>query len=175
MRRLAGVSWVRWAWAAWVAALMWAATGSAWALTVTAVRRINPPATGLDQIRGKPGDQVEIRGTGLATVKSVRFGLGTATFSGTDQRLVAIIPPSATIGSLSLYDGFGLAWASDFNFQVAPRVARRCRSRKPRRMRSGWLRATPCGSRATILRIPGMRTSRRGRGFRRQRGRGWRR
>lgn len=113
-----------WVWAALVAAWTWVGTDPASALTVTAIRRINPPATGIDQIRGKPGDQVEIRGVGLATVKSVRFGLGTATFSGTDQRLVAIIPPSATIGSLSLYDVFGLAWASDFNFQVAPRVSR---------------------------------------------------
>lgn len=124
MRRRAAWGTRGWAWAALAALWAWAGTGPAWALTVTAIRRINPPATGLDQIRGKPGDQVEIRGIGLATVKSVRFGLGTATFSGTDQRLVAIIPPSATIGSLSLYDGFGLAWASDFNFQVAPRVAK---------------------------------------------------
>ena len=98
------------------------------ALVVTALRRVNPPATGIDQIRGKPGDQVEIRGTGLASVTSVRFGLGTATFSATDQRIVAIIPPTATIGSLSLYDAWGLAWASDFNFQVAPRVTKYARA-----------------------------------------------
>ncbi len=128
MRRCRGWMAGGWTWGAWVAALIWVGMSPALALTVTAIRRINPPATGIDQIRGKPGDQVEIRGTGLAVVKSIRFGLGTATYSGNDQRLVAIIPPTATIGSLSLYDAWGLAWASDFNFQVAPRVTKYGRS-----------------------------------------------
>jgi len=117
-----------WVMVAWAATWLWAGTFPAQALVITSIRRINPPSTGLDQIRGKPGDQVEIRGTGLASVTSIRFGLGTATFSGSDQRLVAIIPPTATIGSLSLYDSWGLAWASDFNFQVAPRITKYGRS-----------------------------------------------
>ena len=121
--------WKRGAWRQWILVFAMVAgmvhgASRAEALSVTAIRRINPPATGIDQIRGKPGDQVEVLGTGLSVVTSVRFGLGTATFTKTDQRIVAIVPPTATIGSLSLYDSWGLAWATDFNFQIAPRVTK---------------------------------------------------
>jgi len=98
------------------------AVAHAQSISVTSIRRINPPASGIDQLRGKPGDQVEILGSNLNYVRQVQFGLGTATFAANSTRLVAIIPPSATIGSISLYDSFGLAYGTFFNFQLAPRV-----------------------------------------------------
>lgn len=105
-----------------VFAILIGAVAHAQSISVTSIRRINPPATGIDQIRGKPGDQVEILGSNLNYVRQVQFGLGTATFAANATRLVAIIPPSATIGSISLYDSFGLAYGTFFNFQLAPRI-----------------------------------------------------
>lgn len=92
------------------------------AQTVTSLGRVNPPASGIERIRIRPGDWVEITGSGLTAVRSIRFGLATATFSGNSTRLVAVVPPGATIGPLSLSDSFGLFFATDFNFQVSPRV-----------------------------------------------------
>lgn len=92
------------------------------AQTVSGVRRINPPAVGIDQIRVQPGDQVEITGSGLGVVTQVYFGMASATFSRTPTRLVALVPAGATIGPLSLQDSFGLFYSTPFNFQVSPRV-----------------------------------------------------
>ncbi len=84
--------------------------------------RVNPPASGVERKRIRPGDWVEITGSGLTAVRSIRFGLATATFTGNSTRLVAVVPPGATIGPLSLSDSFGLFFVTEFNFQVSPRV-----------------------------------------------------
>jgi len=107
------------------------ATVSSQAQTVTAIRRSNPPATGINQIRVQPGDQVEILGSSLHLVQQVRFGNATAAIGGTSTRVVAIVPAGATIGPVSLYDSFGLFFATDFNFQVSPRVTSLARSFPP--------------------------------------------
>lgn len=96
---------------------------SSQAQTVTSLGRVNPPASGIERKRIRPGDWVEITGSGLTAVRSIRFGLATATFSGNSTRLVAVVPPGATIGPLSLSDSFGIFFVTDFNFQVSPRVA----------------------------------------------------
>ncbi len=101
------------------------------AQTVTAIRRFNPPATGINQIRVQPGDQVEILGSSLHLVQQVRFGNATAAIGGNASRVIAIVPAGATIGPVSLYDSFGLFFATDFNFQVSPRVTGLTRSFPP--------------------------------------------
>ena len=92
------------------------------AQNITSIRRINPPATGINQIRVRPGDWVEILGSGLSVVTQVRFNLSPATFSPGSTRLVAVVPAGATIGPLSLSDGFGEFYSTPFNFQVSPRI-----------------------------------------------------
>ncbi len=104
---------------------------AAHAQTVTAIRRFNPPATGINQIRVQPGDQVEILGSSLHLVQQVRFGNATAAIGGNASRVIAIVPAGATIGPVSLYDSFGLFFATDFNFQVSPRVTSLARSFPP--------------------------------------------
>jgi hypothetical protein len=86
------------------------------------VGRINPPASGVNFKRVRPGDWVAIDGSGLNAVRQVRFGLATATFTGNANRLVAVVPPGATIGPLSLSDSFGDFFSTSFNFQVSPRI-----------------------------------------------------
>ncbi len=92
------------------------------AQTITSIRRINPPATGINQIRVRPGDWVEILGSGLSVVTQIRFSLSPATFSPGSTRLVAVVPAGATIGPLSLSDGFGEFYSTPFNFQISPRI-----------------------------------------------------
>lgn len=104
---------------------------AAQAQTVTAIRRFNPPATGINQIRVQPGDQVEILGSSLHLVQQVRFGNATAAIGGNASRVIAIVPAGASIGPVSLYDSFGLFFATDFNFQVSPRVTSLARSFPP--------------------------------------------
>jgi hypothetical protein len=93
------------------------------AQTVLGVGRINPPASGVNLKRVRPGDWVAIDGSGLTAVRQVRFGLATATFTGNANRLVAVVPPGATIGPLSLSDSFGDFFSTSFNFQVSPRIS----------------------------------------------------
>jgi hypothetical protein len=89
---------------------------------ITSIRRINPPAAGIDQIRVRPGDWVEIIGTGLSRVTQIRFNLAPATFSPGSTRLVAVVPAGATIGPMSLLDSLGEFYTTPFNFQVSPRI-----------------------------------------------------
>lgn len=98
------------------------------AQSVTSLGRINPPASGINLIRVRPGDWVEINGSGLNAVRQIRFGFATATFAGNASRLVAVVPPGATIGPLSLADSFGDFYSTSFNFQISPRVSAYTRS-----------------------------------------------
>ncbi len=105
------------------------------AQTVDKLGRIVPPAANsTEAVRIKPGDRVAFVGSNLGGIADVRFGLASGSiFSRTATQVVATVPLEATTGPVSLYasDGFGglfLAYTSDFDFELAPRVTKFARS-----------------------------------------------
>lgn len=97
-------------------ALVWLVAGlSARAQTIT---NISPSF-------GAPGTTVTIRGTGLGTTKQVKFG-NSPTPASFDppaaNQVVAIVPPDAVTGSISITFSNNTTLSSAATFTVAPRV-----------------------------------------------------
>ena len=77
---------------------------------------------GLSQIKGRPGELVEITGSGLLQTSGVRFGVMQAAFEIiSDQRLRAVIPTGATSGPITIHLERGFVISQEI-FQVAPAI-----------------------------------------------------